>query len=76
MAVVNLFPPLVPNNIYHGDSQQLLRRIERESLALSVWSPPYYVGKEYEQDLSFEDWRGLLWEVIRLHFPIMKPGGF
>lgn len=55
MAVVNLFPPLVPNKIYHGDSQQLLRRIEQESLALSVWSPPYYVGKGYEQDLSFED---------------------
>lgn len=76
MAVVNLFPPLVPNKIYHGDSRQLLRRIEQESIALSVWSPPYYVGKEYEQDLSFEDWKELLWEVIRLHVPIVKPGGF
>ena len=76
MAIVNLFKSLAPNAIYHGDSQELLRRIERESIALSIWSPPYYVGKEYEKDLSFEDWKDLLREVIKLHFPIVKPGGF
>ena len=76
MAVVNIFNPLMPNKIYHDDSRQLLRRIEQESIALSIWSPPYYVGKEYEKDLSFEDWRGLLRDVIKLHFPIIKSGGF
>ena len=40
MAIVNL----APNAIYHGDSQELLERIEWESIALSIWSPPYYVG--------------------------------
>ncbi len=76
MAIVNLFKSLAPNAIYHGDSQELLGRIERESIALSIWSPPYYVGKDYEKDLSFEDWKDLLREVIKLHFPIVKPGGF
>ena len=76
MAIVNLFKSLAPNAIYHGDSQKLLERIERESIALSIWSPPYYVGKEYEKDLSFEDWKSLLRKVIKLHFPIVKPGGF
>ena len=76
MAIVNLFKSLAPNAIYHGDSQELLGRIERESIALSIWSPPYYVGKEYEKDLSFEDWKNLLRKVIKLHFPIVKPGGF
>ena len=76
MAIVNLFKSLAPNAIYHGDSQELLERIERESIALSIWSPPYYVGKEYEKDLSFEDWKSLLQKVIKLHFPIVKPGGF
>ncbi len=76
MAIVNLFKSLTPNAIYHGDSQELLGRIERESIALSIWSPPYYVGKDYEKDLSFEDWENLLREVIKLHFPIVKPGGF
>ena len=66
----------MPNKIYHGDSRRLLRRIEQKSIALSIWSPPYYVGKEYEKNLSFEDWKMLLRKVIALHFPIIKPGGF
>jgi site-specific DNA-methyltransferase (adenine-specific) len=51
-------------------------QIEPNSVALSVWSPPYFVGKEYEAHLSFADWQHLLEDVICLHFPIIKPGGF
>ena len=68
--------PLEANRIYHGDARQLLPKIQRNSIALSIWSPPYFVGKEYEADLSFEDWQHLLATVIALHFPIIKPGGF
>ncbi len=64
------------NQIHHGDARELLPRIEPNSIALSVWSPPYFVGKEYEAYLTFEDWQELLETVIRLHFPIIKPGGF
>jgi len=67
---------LCPNEIYLGDARQLLPKIEPNSIALSVWSPPYFVGKEYEAHLSFEDWQDLLKTLIRLHFPIIKPGGF
>lgn len=67
---------LRPNEIYLGDARHLLPQIEPNSIALSVWSPPYFVGKEYEAHLSFEDWQDLLKTVIRLHFPIIKPGGF
>ncbi len=68
--------PLKPNQIYQGDARTLLPQIEPNSIALSVWSPPYFVGKEYEADLTFEDWQTLLSTVIGLHFPIIKPGGF
>ncbi|MBP8973667.1 MAG: site-specific DNA-methyltransferase [Anaerolineae bacterium] len=67
---------LRPNGIYHGDARQLLLQIEPNSIALSVWSPPYFVGKDYEAHLSFEEWQDLLETVIHLHFPIIKPGGF
>lgn len=67
---------LLPNEIYLGDARELLPKIEPNSIALSVWSPPYFVGKEYEAHLSFEDWQDLLETVIRLHFPIIEPGGF
>jgi site-specific DNA-methyltransferase (adenine-specific) len=45
-------------------------------VALSFWSPPYCVGKSYEKNLTFQDWKGLLSAVIALHFPIIKLGGF
>lgn len=76
MAIINSLKQLNPNAIYCGDSRILLRRIEAESIALSVWSPPYYVGKDYEKYLTFETWKALLSDVIKYHFPIIKPGGF
>lgn len=67
---------LSPNRIYKGDTRVMLSRIAPNSVALSVWSPPYFVGKQYESHLSFDDWRALLKSVIALHFPILAPGGF
>ncbi|HZP81073.1 MAG TPA: site-specific DNA-methyltransferase [Chthonomonadaceae bacterium] len=68
--------PLAINEIHLGDARELLKEIEPESVACSVWSPPYYVGKEYEKYLSYEGWLNLLKEVIKQHYPLMKPGGF
>lgn len=68
--------PLGVDRIYKGDARTLLPRIAPESVALSVWSPPYFVGKSYESHLSFEDWQSLLKDVIAAHFEILKPGGF
>jgi len=65
-----------PNSIIHGDSREVLRQIEPDSVACSVWSPPYHVGKQYEVDMSYEEWSDLLRTVICEHTPILKPGGF
>lgn len=67
---------LAVNQIYLGDARSLLQRIQTNSIALSIWSPPYFVGKQYESNLSFEDWQNLLSTVIQYHYPIIKPGGF
>jgi DNA modification methylase len=67
---------LAINQIHQGDARQLLAKIQPNSVALSIWSPPYFVGKEYEADLTFEDWQNLLATVIARHFPVIKPGGF
>ncbi len=65
-----------PNSIIEGDSSEVLRQIEPDSVACSIWSPPYHVGKEYEDGVSYEQWQGLLREVICHHKTILKPGGF
>lgn len=67
---------LMPNSLVCADSREVLGNIQPESVALSVWSPPYHVGKNYESGMSYEEWQSLLREVIRLHFQILKPGGF
>lgn len=64
------------NQIHQGDAVELLPQIERDTIACSVWSPPYHVGKDYEKQYTYEEWVDLLKEVIRLHYPIIKPGGF
>ena len=64
------------NQIHHGDARALLPLISSDSIACSVWSPPYFVGKNYEQYLTYQTWVELLQVVIKQHFPIIKPGGF
>lgn len=67
---------LAVDQIHHGDSRELLERIRPDSLSLSFWSPPYFVGKSYEKDLTFQQWQDMLSVVIAKHFPILKPGAF
>jgi DNA modification methylase len=67
---------LAINQIHLGDCRQFLPRIAPESIALSFWSPPYFVGKSYEKDITFEQWQDLLAETVRLHYPILRPGAF
>lgn len=64
------------NNIYCGDSKELLYQIEPDSIAISIWSPPYHVGKEYESGQSYEEWLKMLRNVVKAHYYVLKPGGF
>ena len=67
---------LAVDAVHCGDARELVPRIAEDSVAASVWSPPYFVGKSYEAELSFEDWQALLRDVIAAHWPVIKPGGF
>jgi len=64
------------NEIHHGDTASLINKIEPESVALSFWSPPYFVGKNYERDATFDSWQKLLKLTIEGHLAALKPGGF
>lgn len=67
---------LEENAIHCGDARALLRQVRPGSVALSFWSPPYFVGKSYERDMRYQEWQALISETVMLHHPILKPGGF
>ena len=64
------------DRILTGDARRLLPTLPPASVDLSFWSPPYCVGKSYEQDMSFEDWKSLVSQVIQCHHAILREGGF
>jgi len=88
-AAIPFPPPTVPrsprsrgpqsrwlNHIHQGDCVALMGEMPAESVDLSFWSPPYFVGKSYEKELTFEDWQALLRGAIGAHFRILKSAGF
>ncbi len=42
--------------LYQGDSLELLPSIQEEVFPLTITSPPYNIGKEYEQPLSLDEY--------------------
>src|SRR5438046_4707036 len=58
---------LLENEVYVGDCRFLLDKLAPESVAVSFWSPPYHVGKEYEAGVEFDHWTELLSEVVQKH---------
>ena len=67
---------LTVNDIYCGRSEELMKHIEPNLVSLSFWSPPYFLGKEYEIDETYDSWQEMLKQVIDLHSVVLKPGGF
>lgn len=61
--------------LYNGDCLKLLKKLPDNSVALTVTSPPYCMGKEYESSTSYEDFseihKKILPEIVR----VTKPGG-
>ncbi len=64
------------DRIVTADARHHLGTLPENSVDLSFWSPPYYVGKSYEKDLTFDGWCELLKQVLEAHSRIIKPGGF
>jgi adenine-specific DNA-methyltransferase len=59
--------------VYHGDCLDLMRRLTGDLFSLTVTSPPYNIGKEYEQPVEltrYLEW-GTQWiaEIHRLTNP-------
>ena len=61
------------DRIYCQSAEQL--PLHDQSVALAFTSPPYNVGKEYDDDLSLEDYLGFIQRVGREVYRVLLPGG-
>lgn len=61
--------------IYHGDCVELMKRIDQPISALTVTSPPYNIGKEYESILDVDNYLDWCASWIREVYRITLPNG-
>lgn len=64
------------NKVQLGRAEELIKNIDSETVSLSFWSPPYFVGKDYERDETYDSWQKMLRSIIHGHYKALKPGGF
>ena len=63
-------------NLYNGNCMDVLKKIENETVSLVITSPPYCIGKEYEDiNDDINSFKRLNTEVIRESTRILKKGG-
>jgi adenine-specific DNA-methyltransferase len=63
--------------IYSGDSLKMLPRLDNESIPLTVTSPPYNIGKEYERVLHIDEYLDWVEEWAALvHSKTTSTGSF
>jgi modification methylase len=73
-ASENEVPPDVINRILCKSSESM-SELPDNSVHLMVTSPPYNVSKEYDEDLTLEEYRELLRRVLRETFRVLVEGG-
>jgi modification methylase len=56
-------------------SSETMEEIPDDCVALMVTSPPYNVGKEYDDDLTLHDYLDLLHRVLKETARVLEPGG-
>jgi DNA modification methylase len=61
--------------IIQEDTQKALQSLPREHFALIVTSPPYNLGKEYEQKAALADYLKWQSEIIARLVELLKPSG-
>ncbi len=60
---------------FHGDVRDFINDIPDESTQLIITSPPYNIGKEYEEDRNLKEYKEFQKEVIDQCIRVLKPTG-
>jgi site-specific DNA-methyltransferase (adenine-specific) len=67
-------PPEVLNNIFQKSSTEM-GELPDNCVSLMVTSPPYNVRKEYDQDLTLDEYRNLIHGVMKETYRVLVTGG-
>ncbi len=71
---INPFPSELLNQIILGTSEKMFQ-IPNNSLHLMITSPPYNVSKEYDENLSLDEYLALLKKVFQETYRVLVNGG-
>ena len=70
----NLIPAEELDRIYHASSERMAE-LPDNSVHLMVTSPPYNVGKDYDEDLTLDEYLAFLKRVWAETYRVLVPGG-
>ncbi len=70
----NPLPPDRLDKIFCGSSERM-EELPDNSINLMVTSPPYNVGKEYDEDLTMQEYKDFLTQVWKETYRVLVPGG-
>jgi site-specific DNA-methyltransferase (adenine-specific) len=75
--VAYLENPILPDSLdrIFNHSAESMNELPDRSVHLMVTSPPYNVGKEYDQDLSLDDYLAFLRRAWKETWRVLVPGG-
>lgn len=62
------------DRLYHATATDM-RLIPAQSVALAFTSPPYNVGKEYDDNMALEEYLALIRTVAEQTYRVLQPGG-
>jgi len=69
------FSPNADLVLYHGDAGDLIATIPDNSIALIITSPPYNLGKDYEDRVSIEKYLETQSQVIAQLYRVLRDDG-
>lgn len=72
--VENCIPQRFWDKVFCKSSERM-NELPDNSIHLMITSPPYNVGKEYDEDLSLQEYRIFLKKVWREAYRVLVPGG-
>jgi site-specific DNA-methyltransferase (adenine-specific) len=73
--IENKVPSELLDKVILGDARDVLRKLPDNSVHLMVTSPPYNVGKEYDEDLTLGEYLDFIGEVMREVYRVLVWGG-